>query len=386
MEIKCPHCNAVFSLNESEADSIFSQLKTSAMEREIKKRISEYESHITDKHKQQTDIAVQKALHEQSEEVAKLKAQVESSQSILDETRQKYAAETKAEVQKEKLASEKRVDDTKTKYEKQIKQLQDELAYFRDLKAKSNIKLLGESLEQHCEMEFEKIHSYAFPNARFYKDNVVSKQSGSKGDYIYRETVDNIELLSIMFEMKNESGKAKTKKKNNAFFEELDKDRKEKNCEYAILVSLLEPDNDVYNGGIYQVPNYDKMYVIRPQCFITIIGILRNMAMTNLSTKQELALIRRQELDVMQFEENLMTFKNTFTSNYEAATVRFEAAIDTIDNAIRELQKTKENLLQSNNALQIATNAVNDVSIKRLCDGNQVMQDKFDTAHLDKDN
>ncbi|NCC54772.1 MAG: DUF2130 domain-containing protein, partial [Erysipelotrichia bacterium] len=243
-------------------------------------------------------------------------------------------------------------------------------------------KMIGESLEKHCENEFNKIRMSAFPNAYFGKDNDI--RTGSKGDYIYREVDSNgTEIISIMFEMKNEEDQTATKKKNEHFFKELDKDRKEKNCEYAILVSMLENDNDFYNNGIVDVSyEYEKMYVIRPQFFIPIITLLRNAAMNSLKYKQEIALIREQNIDITRFEDDLNTFKDAFARNYDLASRRFKTAIDEIDKTIIHLQKTKDALLSSENNLRLANNKAEDLSVKKLVSKNPTMKARFD--ELDK--
>lgn len=239
-------------------------------------------------------------------------------------------------------------------------------------------KMVGETLEQHCEIEFNKIRALAFPKAYFDKDNDV--RTGSKGDYIYRETDENgVEILSIMFEMKNEMETTATKHKNEDFFKELDKDRKEKSCEYAVLVTMLEADNEFYNAGIVDVSHkYEKMYVVRPQCFITIIGLLRNAALNALKYKQEVEDLKNQHIDITNFEDNLMNFKDNIASNYDKAHKRFENAIEEIDKTIKHLEKVKSELLGSDNQLRIATTKVDEITIKKLTKGNPTMAAKFE--------
>jgi hypothetical protein len=270
----------------------------------------------------------------------------------------------------------------KDKYETQIKDRDEAIERLKDLKAKLTTKMVGETLEQHCETEFNRIRATAFPVAYFEKDNDAS--SGSKGDFIYRDSTEaGTESISIMFEMKNECDATATKKKNEDFFKELDKDRNEKRCEYAILVSLLEPESELYNTGIVDVSHrYPKMYVIRPQFFIPMITLLRNAAQDSLKYKKELALVKAQNVDVTNFENELEAFKNAFGKNYELASRRFEAAIEEIDKSIDHLQKTKEALLGTDRNLRLANDKAQDVTIKRLTRGNPTMAAKF--ADLEK--
>ncbi|MBR1910036.1 MAG: DUF2130 domain-containing protein, partial [Lachnospiraceae bacterium] len=274
---------------------------------------------------------------------------------------------------------EHKLAEEKSKEELLLKQKDDQIAYYKDLKTRMSTKMIGETLEQHCEEEFNKLRATAFRNAYFEKDNDI--RTGSKGDFIYRECDENgVEIISIMFEMKNEMDTTATKHKNEDFFKELDKDRREKSCEYAVLVSLLEGDSELYNAGIVDVSyRYDKMYVVRPQCFIPIITLLRNAAMNALSYKQELELVRNQDIDVSNFEENLLKFKNDFTRNYDIAHSHFDKAIEEIDKTIQHLEKVKKELLGSDNQLRIATGKVEDVSVKKLTKNNPTMQAKFES-------
>jgi hypothetical protein len=254
----------------------------------------------------------------------------------------------------------------------------EEIKQVKDMKMKLSTKMVGESLELHCENEFNKIRSAAFPKAEFFKDNNAS--SGSKGDYIYREYDENkVEILSIMFEMKNESEGTSSKKKNEDFFKELDKDRREKKCEYAVLVTMLEADSDLYNAGIVDVSyRYDKMYVIRPQFFIPIITLLRNAALNSLSYKQELAKVRNQNVDITGFEERLINFQEGFSKNYLSASAHFEQAIKEIDASIAKMNKVKSELLTSANQLRLANDKAQDLTIKKLTYNNPTMKAKFD--------
>jgi hypothetical protein len=259
-----------------------------------------------------------------------------------------------------------------------IKYKDDEIARVKDMKAKLSTKMVGESLEQHCEIEFNKLRATAFPNAYFEKDNNID--AGSKGDFIFRENdAAGNEIISIMFEMKNESDTTATKKKNEDFFKELDKDRNEKKCEYAILVTLLDADNELYNQGIVDVSyKFPKMYVVRPQFFIAIITLLRNAALSSLKYKAELALVRSQNIDITNFEDKINKFKDGFARNYDIASRKFKDAIDGIDKTIKELQKTKDALLSSENNLRLANEKTEDLTIKKLTHGNPTMKAKFD--------
>lgn len=264
-------------------------------------------------------------------------------------------------------------------YEAQLKAANEQVEFYKNFKAQQSTKAIGESLELYAETEFNKVRSYAFPNASFAKDNQLSSR-GSKGDYIYREVDANgVEILSIMFEMKNEADTTKTKHKNSDFFKELDKDRREKDCEYAVLVSMLEADNDYYNTGIVDVSHeYQKMYVVRPQLFIQLIGILRNAAMNSLHYKQELALVKEQNIDITHFEEDLDQFKNAFAKNYQSASNNFKKAIDEIDKSIKRMEEVKRFLTTSENQLRLANNKLEDVSVKKLTRQNSTMREKFE--------
>ena len=266
----------------------------------------------------------------------------------------------------------------KESYEIQLRQKDETIEFYKDFKARQSTKMIGESLEQHCEYEFQKNRMAMFPRAEFGKDNDAS--SGSKGDYIYREYDENgVEILTIMFEMKNEGDETASKKKNEHFFKELDKDRKEKKCEYAILVSLLEADSELYNSGIVDVSYaYEKMYVIRPQFFLPMITLLRNAAMNALSYKQELALIKEQNIDITHFEEDLESFKLAFAKNYHSASKNFAKAIEEIDKSIKRMEAVKAALLTSDNQLRLANNKLDDVSVKKLTRKNPTMRAKFD--------
>ncbi len=306
---------------------------------------------------------VEKATREKEEEILQLKNAVEL---------EKNRAALQEKNAQEAFAAE-------------LKRKDEEIAYYKDFNARHATKMIGESLEQHCETEFNRIRAAAFPNAYFEKDN--DARTGSKGDFIFREvTPDGVEVVSIMFEMKNEMSETASKHKNEDFFKELDKDRREKNCEYAVLVSLLEADSELYNAGIVDVSyRYEKMYVVRPQFFIPIITLLRNAAQGALAYKQELAVVRSQNLDITNFEEDMNRFKADFTYNVELAGRKFSTAIDEIDKTIAHLQKTREALVSSDRNLQIAGRKVGDLSIKRLTRKNPTMREKFEEARRAKE-
>ncbi len=328
------------------------------------------------------------------EELAKKETQLLKLQSQLDAAAtEKKLAVTEAlkvvEKERDELAhklaskdteSQLHVTSLKEKYEHELKTKEEMIQYYKDLKSKLSTKMLGETLEQHCEIEFNKLRPTAFRSAYFEKDN--DAKTGSKGDYIFRESDENgTEIISIMFEMKNEGDETATKKRNEDFLKELDKDRQEKGCEYAVLVSLLESENELYNSGIVDMSHrYPKMYVIRPQFFIPMITLLRNAALNSLQYKSELALVKAQNIDVSNFEEQLEDFRTTFGRNYRLASERFSDAIKHIDNSIAQLQKTKENLLRSDDNLRLANNKIEDLTIKKLTRGNPTMQQKFDAA------
>lgn len=327
---------------------------------------------------------LQKAASTKDSEIQDLKAKLDAIEVAkkLEITQavsavEKERDELKSGLEKVELEKQLAEKSLKDKYETQIKDRDDAIERLRDMKAKLSTKMVGETLEQHCEIEFNRIRATAFPHAYFEKDN--DARTGSKGDYIFRDSDEaGTEIVSIMFEMKNESDATATKKKNEDFLKELDKDRTEKGCEYAILVSLLEPDSELYNTGIVDVSHrYPKMYVIRPQFFIQMITLLRNAALNSLQFKSELALVREQNIDITNFENELDAFKTGFARNYDLASRKFKTAIDEIDKTIDHLQKTKEALLGSENNLRIANNKADDLTIKKLTSGNQTMIDKF---------
>ena len=411
-ELKCPHCGQAFTVDDTELGSIMKQIRDKEFEKDLSSRVSELERHYREKHelelaaKEHEIILKSKAQYEKEKEdhqkeLDDLRAQLNKAleeKSLLSmevkgaEDKTKLAvleAVRKVETEKNELANalndEKHELENALNQEKErgkilLEQKEKEVEFYKDLKTKMSTKMVGETLEQHCEIQFNQLRATAFRNAYFEKDN--DARSGSKGDYIYRECDENgVEIISIMFEMKNEMDETATKHKNEDFFKELDKDRKEKNCEYAVLVSLLESDSELYNAGIVDVSyRYDKMYVVRPQCFIPIITLLRNAAFTALEYKQELQLVRNQDIDISNFEDSLMKFKNDFSRNYEIAHNHFDKAIDEIDKTIQHLEKVKKELLGSDNQLRIANSKVDDVSVKKLTRGNPTMKAKFEEA------
>ena len=396
-EIKCPKCGTTFKVDDSSYADILNQVRTHEFEDEVEKRIKE----ALDKANSAKELAVEKAKNEQAKEISELKAKLKQAdtdkelavtralapvekelESVKSDLKSKNS---EAKLREESLKSQVKLREAalKTQYEGAIKLKDEEIERLKDLKSKLSTKMVGETLEQHCQTEFNRLRATAFKNAYFEKDN--DARTGSKGDFIYREDDENgNEIISIMFEMKNENEATATKHKNEDFFKELDKDRKEKKCEYAVLVSLLEADSELYNTGIVDVSyKYDKMYVIRPQFFIPMITLLRNAALNSMKYKEELAIIRNQNIDITHFEENMENFKQSFARNYELASRKFSTAIEEIDKTIAHLQKTKEALLSSENNLRLANNKAEDLTIKRLTRGNPTMAAKF--AELEKD-
>lgn len=374
------------------------ELAINIAENKIKDKLVEQEKKILELESRNKEIfaekenAVKEALYKKEKEILELQNKIDNFdiekellkkdlenkkiEEIANKEKELEKISSKVELKEKEYELEK--ESIKQNYEIQLKQKEDEIAFYKDFKAKQSTKMIGESLEQHCEIEFNRLRMTAFPNAIFGKDNDV--KTGSKGDYIYRELDENgVEIISIMFEMKNEGDETATKKKNEHFFKELDKDRREKNCEYAILVSMLEADNELYNNGIVDVSyEYNKMYVIRPQFFIPIITLLRNAALNSLKYKQEVALMREQNIDITNFEEDLNRFKEGFAKNYELASRKFKTAIDEIDKTISHLQKTKEALLSSENNLRLANNKADDLSVKKLTRKNPTMKARFE--------
>ena len=400
-EIKCPKCGEVFAVDESGYAAILKQVRDREFDREVRERHAQYEEEKeaalrTQEAKAGADLA--QALAQKDAEIARLQMQIGTADRDreLAVTRAVAAQEKELSSLKEQIAllkgsaesAEKeqklREQSAKERFEERLKEKDEQIAYYRDLKTRMSTKMVGETLEVHCENEFNRIRAAAFPGAYFEKDN--DARTGSKGDYIFREeAADGTEIISIMFEMKNETDSGSVKHKNEEFFKELDRDRREKNCEYAVLVTLLEPDSDLYNAGIVDVSHrYPKMYVVRPQFFIPIITLLRNAAQQALTARQELALVRKQHLDIARFEENMEDFKKGFARNYELASRRFQTAIDEIDKTIDHLRKTKEALLSSENNLRLANNKAEELTIKKLTKGAPGMLERFEALKEEK--
>ena len=421
-EIKCPKCGEVFQIDEAGYAEIVKQVRT----REFNDELQRQKSAMDSEKKMAVELAVTQAKSQKDDEIAKLKNQLAAQSNELNNMKDKSAAELKIALsQKEQEITQLRstIDANKSKteleiktalqekdslitdlqnklkleqseaqlrennlkqqYDTQLKAKDETIAFYKDFKAKESTKQIGEDLEQYCLAEFNKNRAIGFQNAYFEKDNEVSKSSGSKGDFIFRdfsgEGDDKIEFISIMFEMKNQADETATKHKNEDFFKELDKDRNEKNCEYAVLVSMLEEDNDYYNTGIVDVSyKYPKMYVIRPQFFIQIITILRNAALNSLEYKREIAQIKNQNIDITNFESDLNLFKDKFLNNVDLAMRQHSSAIEEIDKAIKTLQKIKDLFEKSDNNLRLANNKLEDLTIKKLTRNNPTMKQKFE--------
>ena len=408
-EIRCPRCGAVFQVDESDYIEILKQVRDREFAKELKEREDRFASDRENAlriQKMQLDNSYREALQKKETELLKLKAEHESelaelkadNDAELIELRTKLSGfenekqlmqremelkilsakqEGKLREQSLETAGKLREQSLRESYETQLKNKDEVIAYYKDLKARMSTKMIGETLEQHCETEFNRLRPTAFRNAYFEKDN--DARSGSKGDYIYRERAeDGTEFISIMFEMKNEADETASKHKNEDFLKELDKDRREKGCEYAVLVSLLEADSELYNTGIVDVSHrYDKMYVIRPQFFIPMITLLRNAALNSLSYRQELAAVRAQNIDISRFEDDMNDFKEKFQRNYRLASEKFRTAVEEIDKSIAHLQKIKDALLSSENNLRLANDKAQDLSIKKLTRNNPTMAKKF---------
>ena len=399
-ELKCPKCGTIFKISENDYNSILEQVRNDEFEKELKRREEEFQKEKENSIK----LAEAKVKEELSKQLNEKESQIgEKEMKILELTKQMEIVDSnkKFEIQKAVNEKDKEIDSLtnkieltknefelkikehelkeqslKEQYETKLKDKDEQIAYYKDFKAKQSTKMIGESLEQHCNLEFNRLRPL-FKNASFEKDNDI--KSGSKGDFIYRDYDDDgNEIVSIMFEMKNEADETATKHKNEDFLKELDKDRRQKNCEYAVLVSLLEIDNDYYNDGIIDVSHiYEKMYVIRPQFFIPLITLIRNLASKSLEYRKELENIKNQNIDITNFEEKMNAFKDSFGRNYRLASEKFQKAIEEIDKTIVHLQKTKEALLSSEKNLTIANNKADELSIKRLTANNPTMRKKF---------
>ena len=441
-EIKCPHCGTIFQIDESDYGKIVSQVRDKEFSKEMEYRVQHYEKEKADaisltrseeerKHSEllsQTKEQMTREINQRDAEITELKARIASfeleksmavksaeeakdsaisqkdseiaelkaKQSNWDSEKKLALSEAenkrieainskdkeilglKAQMEQDKKTGELEKEKLKSNYEVQLKAKDEEVQYYKDFKARQSTKMIGESLERYCENEFNKLRSTGFQNSYFEKDNEVSG-SGSKGDFIFRDFEDGVEYVSIMFEMKNEADQTASKHRNEDFLKELDKDRSEKNCEYAVLVSMLEPDNELYNTGIVDVSyRYPKMYVIRPQFLIPMITLIRNASRNSLEYKQELAVIRNQNIDITNFEEKMNTFKDGFEKNYRLASERFTKAIEEIDKTIDHLQKVKESLVGSERNLRLANDKAQDLTIKKLTRNNPTMAKKFE--------
>ena len=407
-EIKCPKCGEVFQVDESGYAELLSQVRNEAFEEELHKRARELEDKsksdlkmaqmqqeksfaevISDKDKEiankdleiqnlknrismgdsEKKLAVSEAIRDKDKEVADIKNEVIKLKSQLENQKTESALKEKSQEEA---------------FQAQLKFKEDQIAQLKDFKARQSTKMVGESLEQHCQIQFNSLRMTAFPNAYFEKDNEVSS-TGSKGDFIFRDFEDGQEFISIMFEMKNEMDTTATKHKNEDFFKELDKDRQEKKCEYAVLVSLLEADNELYNNGIVDVSyKYPKMYVIRPQFFIPMITLLRNASLNSLKYQKELAIVKSQQVDLYNFESNMQEFKDAFGRNYRIASEKFQTAIEEIDKTIDHLEKVKKALQSSENNLRLANDKADDLSIKKLTKNAPSVRQMFDDLNNGK--
>lgn len=429
-DIKCPHCSTVFTVNETEYNQLLDQIRNHEFEKEIHARVdlelknqkTEFDSKLRLKEAEFKNT-LDNEMSIKNNEISRLNlllnsaasnAKIENKEALLkqqldyEEKLNKSASEIQ-ELKSEKMMLEQNLKDQYTKtisdlehqldsfellknaeinslvksHEVEVNLLQETIETYKDFKARQSTKAIGESLEHFAETEFNKVRSIAFPNAYFAKDNEISK-SGSKGDFIFRDYMDGMEFISIMFEMKNEADTTKSKHRNSDFYKELDKDRREKGCEYAVLVSMLESDNDYFNTGIVDVSaesGYDKMYVIRPQFFIQLIGILRNASLNTIEYKKQIQEIQNQNIDVSNFERDLDEFKNLFFKHYTNATDRFGDAIKAIDASIAQMEKIRDALTKSSTHLKRANDRLEDVSVKKLIRNNPTMQAKF--AELD---
>ena len=415
-EIKCPNCGKVFQVDEAGYAAIVSQVRneqfdqelsarTASLRREMdaarEKQLAELSaarekqlaelSAARDRQLADLSAARERDLFEKDQEILRLKENARSA-----DTREQLAVQTavqqketeivslRDQIRLEKQAAEIREQGLKEAHKTEVARLEAEVEQYRDFKMRQSTKMIGESLEQHCLISFNQVRMMAFPRAYFEKDNEVVE--GTKGDFVYREeTEDGLPLLSILFEMKNEADATEKKHKNEDFIDKLDKDRKKKNCEYAVLVSMLEPDSDLYNAGIVTEYRYEKMFIIRPQFFIPLISLLRNAALSGIQARRELELVRRQNLDVQQFDQALLEFRDKFGKNYQIAQSHFEKAISEIDETIKHLEKVKESLTKSGNQLRLANDKAQDLTIKKLTKGNPTMRDKFEEAGISID-
>ena len=368
-ELKCPKCGSTFTVDENDYALLLGQVKNSEFERELTSRVHETEQH------QQLQFQLQ--TQQLQSQIRQLQSQIQQA----DQQKELAVAQVRQKATESYMKKEQELAEAKTKWAEQLKAAQEQVAYYKDLKQRMSTKMVGETLEIHCSTLFNQLLRPLMPNAYFEKDNEVVE--GTKGDFVFRDKSDDgVEYVSIMFEMKNENDETATKHKNEDFLAKLDADRKKKNCEYAVLVSMLEPESELYNGGIVDMSHrFEKMYVIRPQFFVPMITLLCQTSRKSIEAKRELALVKAQQVDVTNFEEKLMAFKDGFTRNVRLANERFAYAIDEIDKTIAHLTKVRENLIKSGDNLNAADKKLQDVTIKRLTYGNPTMKAKFDEAH-----
>ena len=431
-ELKCPNCGSIFKVDESDYVAILAQVKNKEFDQEVERRIKEIDNQrkaeqeavilkANQAYKENLNVKEQEIVRKEAEisslleklkgyektkklemdielgkkdnEIQALKAVIAKADANTEIAVLTEKEKTKTIIQEKEaqlselnnkliLAGQEatiRESSLKENYEKQLKQARELVDYYKDMKAKMSTKMIGESLEIHCSNEFNKVRAYTYPSAYFEKDNDAS--NGSKGDFIFRDYIDGFEYVSIMFEMKNEADQTATKHKNEDFFAKLDKDRNEKKCEYAVLVSMLEPDNDLYNEGIVDVSyRYPKMYVIRPQFFMALISLLAQASKKSVEYQKELEVARQQTIDVTKFEDKINTFRNKFSGHYQRASEKFNKAVEEIDKSIKSLQSMKEDLLSSENYLRLANNDTEELTIKKLTWGNPTMKKKFEEA------
>ncbi len=390
-EIKCPKCGEVFQVEKAAYAEIVDQVRNAQFNAEVQSRVAAVQA--TMEARQAALIAKTEKQYEQEalqkeQEIIRLREQAKAAEerkemavSAAVQKKETEIGRLQLELAQEKTQAEGQIQGLKELHRLEMENKDIEIERLRDFKLKQSTKMIGEDLEQHCLISFNQVRMMAFPNAYFEKDNEIVE--GTKGDFIYREnTEDGIPLLSIMFEMKNEADATEKKHSNTDFLDKLDKDRKKKGCEYAVLVTMLEPESELYNNGIVAAYQYEKMYIVRPQFFIPLISLLRNAALSGLQTKRELMMARQQNLDVQQFEKALFEFKDKFGRNYELASAHFSKAIDEIDQTIRHLEKVKDYLTKSENQYRLANDKAQDLSIKKLTKGNPTMQEKFEQAGI----
>lgn len=387
-QIQCPHCGQSYQLQDMEYAEIVKQVRDDMFAKEVSDQIQLLQEKLQMEHEQaikNLEFTHEKTVSELQQQQKDVTSRYELQLKEKELEGQRHLQDSKMEIVRlenevKSLQTSHALDlqTMKQSYDMQLSLKEEQLEYYRDFKAKQSTKMVGESLEQYCMNQFNQIRMTAFPNAYFEKDNEVSK-SGSKGDFIFRESVDGVEFLSIMFEMKNEMDTTATKHKNADFFKELDKDRREKHCEYAVLVSMLEEDSDLYNTGIVDVSyQYPKMYVVRPQFFLTLISLLRNSSMHSIELRREMQLLKSQEIDVTHFEEDLDAFKQNIGRNYDLASRQFQDAITALDKGIDQLQKVKASLLSSERNLRLMNDKSMDLSIRRLVKNNPTMKALFE--------